>query len=131
MRRLFLILCFFVNIVLVSRNKNDCISCLYTFLFICWSFGKHCWYKKVRIHESTVACDWAGAVMPEKKQHFGHFGHFGQLKNHSKAQKSTKKWSDLWHYDIMTLWHYGHYGHFEHFWLSFNTWKSKKWSKTA
>ena len=21
--------------------------------------------KQVRIHESTVACDWAGAVMPE------------------------------------------------------------------
>ena len=24
--------------------------------------------KQVRIHESTVACDWAGAVMPEKKK---------------------------------------------------------------
>ena len=24
--------------------------------------------KQVRIHESTVACDWAGAVMPEKHE---------------------------------------------------------------
>ena len=24
--------------------------------------------KQVRIHESTVACDWAGAVMPENHE---------------------------------------------------------------
>ena len=32
--------------------------------------------KQVRIHESTVACDWAGAVMPENHEKNGHFGHF-------------------------------------------------------
>ena len=45
--------------------------------------GIYC--KQVRIHESTVACDWAGAVLPENHEkneildildileNFGHF----------------------------------------------------------
>ena len=30
--------------------------------------------EQVRIHESTVACDWAGAVMPENHEKSGQYG---------------------------------------------------------
>ena len=37
-------------------------------IFILWSLVNIALKQQVRIHESTVACDWAGAVMPENHE---------------------------------------------------------------